>query len=187
MMADQISKCNLIDFYKKGRKIGDTGGFLADTIDVQAEKQKNEKWTYQLLVECKPLTKFVSNVLQYIRAIFAQFHAKTADHHEFEWCIMVDNSGSMGTKKNQTAEALVVLIEVLRKLECRFAVVRFGNRSNQRLLKGLKQPFTFQLGQQILESFSYDEGTKPGTALRTTARTIWGESDNVRFFIDFNN
>eukprot|EP01127_Copromyxa_protea_P008978 TRINITY_DN2080_c0_g1_i4.p1 TRINITY_DN2080_c0_g1~~TRINITY_DN2080_c0_g1_i4.p1 ORF type:complete len:7466 (-),score=1064.85 TRINITY_DN2080_c0_g1_i4:44-22441(-) len=178
MMADQISKCNLIDFYKKGRKIGDNGGFLANAITAQPQKDKSEKWTYQLLVECKPLTKLVSYVLRDIRTIFEKFHSKTADHHEFEWCIMVDNSGSMGTKKNQTAEALVVLIEVLRKLECRFAIVRFGNRSNQRLLKSLAQPFDFELGQTILESFSYDEGTKPGTALKTTARTIWGESDS---------
>ena len=49
---------------------------------------------------------------------------------EFAFCL--DNSGSMGGKKIQHAlTALVLLMESLKKLECRFGVMRFGGVGTQ--------------------------------------------------------
>ena len=49
---------------------------------------------------------------------------------EFAFCL--DNSGSMGGKKIQHAlTALVLLMESLKKLECKFGVVRFGGVGTQ--------------------------------------------------------
>lgn len=111
-------------------------------------------------------------VVSDFRKEFENLYKKTTDHHEFEWCILVDNSGSMGTKASQSAETLVVLIEVLRKLECRFAIGRFGNAHRQILLKSFKSLFSYDLGEQILESFTFDEGTYPATALANFASKL---------------
>lgn len=52
---------------------------------------------------------------------------------EFVFCL--DNSGSMGGKKVQHAlTALVLLMDSLKKLECRFGVMRFGGVATQVLL-----------------------------------------------------
>jgi hypothetical protein len=178
MMGDQLERTNLVELYKKGKKIGETPGMLLE-LTPDLNKTMSEKWTYQLLVECKSLVKFTVLVMKHIRAIFEKFHSQTNEHHEFEWCIMIDNSGSMANKKNYVAEALVVLMEVLCKMECRFSVVRFGNKASQIQLKKLEDPFTYQLGEYILESLSYDEGTRPGSALKTTAQTLWGNKNKV--------
>ncbi len=42
-----------------------------------------------------------------------------------EVCLLVDNSGSMGSKAGPTRQAVALLMEVLRRLELRWAVVRF--------------------------------------------------------------
>jgi len=42
--------------------------------------------------------------------------------------IMIDNSGSMSIYENFIREASIIILEAFRKLECRLAVGRFGNR-----------------------------------------------------------
>jgi len=124
---------------------------------------KHERWTYQLLVESKPLTEFLVHVLRDFHGWFKEFYRQTTQLHRFEWCIMVDNSGSMLAKENQTMEALVLVMEMLKRLEHPFAVARFGNRKSQRILKPFNEHLTHEVGQRILESFSYDEGTYPAS------------------------
>ncbi len=46
----------------------------------------------------------------------------------FEWCLLVDNSGSMASKAQGAKMAVVLLMEVLRRLENPFAVVTFGRK-----------------------------------------------------------
>ncbi len=48
-------------------------------------------------------------------------------------------------------------MESLRRLECEFSVVKFGQQ--QSLVKKLNDPLTDKQGEMILESFSFDEGT----------------------------
>ena len=57
----------------------------------------------------------------------------------FEWCIMLDNSGSMAAKATAVKEAVTVLMEVLRRMEQRFAVVRFGKKSGQKVGESCRQ------------------------------------------------
>jgi len=178
MLREQMKHCNMVEMYKQAGRRNKDNDFshmsdIGELRNIQRTTQV-EKWTYQLLVESEPLTRLISDVLKTFYIQYDALHSKTTDHHEFDWCIMVDNSGSMSSKRDQAAEALVVLIEVLRKLECRFCIVRFGSRRNQRLLKDFNEPFSYELGEKILESFTYDEGTYPATALQTAAETLWG-------------
>ena len=61
MLKEQIQKCNIMDLYKNVPKKRHTSiaGAIADPLILNAQT-KSEKWTYQLLVESKPLTTLVS-------------------------------------------------------------------------------------------------------------------------------
>lgn len=100
----------------------------------------------------------IQNLLERFRKRMQLLRDQTQKVHRFEWCVLVDNSGSMGRLDRQVQETLVLLMETLRRMECRFAIGRFGARTNNRLLKALGSDLTHMLGQQILESFTYDEG-----------------------------
>jgi midasin (ATPase involved in ribosome maturation) len=76
--------------------------------------------------------------------------------------------------ERQLSEMLVLLMEVLRRLECKYVVARFGSRSNL-VLKELDEPFSEQKGEQILSSFSFNEGTLPCTALVALTDNVWGQ------------
>ena len=143
---------------------------------LQSPADQQQKCSYQSLLETDELTKFTQQVVNELRVYFERFHEHTLQQQQLEWVLMVDNSGSMSSKRTQTAEALVLAIETLRRLECRFAVWRFGNRgeSGRMPLKLLNAPFTYLTGQKILESFSYNEGTYPATNFRAIACQTWG-------------
>lgn len=68
-------------------------------------------------------------------------------------------------------EAIAFTIETLRKLECKFAVARFGD--NGQLLKDLDDPFDAGVGEQILKCMSYDEGSYPFRGLERSVRDVW--------------
>jgi hypothetical protein len=157
------------------RRRKNAAGYLADPyVDRSATpQQKAEKWTYQLLTECKPLCSLIRSTTNELHKIIDKLH-----NHQFEWVVLVDNSGSMMSKKNQVFEAITVFVEVLRKLECPFSIVRFG--ASQHLLKDFNTEWNNQLGEQILESFSFDEGTQPATALNRVVNQIWGHQKQVR-------
>ena len=96
-----------------------------------------------------------------------------SDQHQIRWCIMVDNSGSMSIHRTIIYETLVVLMELLRKLETKFAVARFGTRKNQKILKNLHDLFTNEDGQFVLEALTFDEGTYPATGLARVADQVF--------------
>ena len=151
-------------------------------LTAQPPADKHKKWSYQLLLETDALMKYIRLVINEFRGYFKAFHEHTLQRQELEWVIMVDNSGSMAGKKTQTAEALVLAIETLRRLECRFSVWRFGNKgaSGHVALKTFEEPFTYATGQKILEGFAYNEGTHPGTNLKAIAHETWGISPQVQ-------
>jgi len=68
----------------------------------KATAVKHERWTYQLLVECKPLIKFFAEVMQAFGGLFREFYCHITQPHTVEWCIMVDNSGSMLAKDKES-------------------------------------------------------------------------------------
>ena len=144
---------------------------LKDPVSV--DPVRHDKWTYSLLVESKPFVLFLVEVMRRWEAHFEKFYTSTAEKHVIQWCILVDNSGSMITKEIQMTEALVLVMETLRRLEQPFAVARFGDRKSQQMLKTMDKPFTQLIGQKILESFSFNEGTYPASAVRHVAEKVW--------------
>ncbi|CAF1242652.1 unnamed protein product [Didymodactylos carnosus] len=99
--------------------------------------------------------------------------------HQIYWCIMVDNSGSMVDHRNIDYEVLVVIMEVLRKLESKFAVARFGSQTHQKILKNFNDLFTNQDGQYVLEALTFNEGTYPATGLARIAHKIFPVTESA--------
>jgi len=123
------------------------------------------KATYALLARLNAMVEFRRILLTRIRAGFAGL-PRSDIRHEYEFCFCVDNSGSMnGVKERHARSALVLLMETLRRLECSFSVVRFGGRNSQRVLKDIDEPMGEDKGEQILESFTFNEGTYPADGL----------------------
>lgn len=175
-LKEALKKCNVVDLYKgKPSNKRQYVPAIADPVVLNPDAGKlGKKWGYQRLAETKSIIKFTNLVLKHFRALHERLHEGTDERHEFEWCILVDDSGSMSPFSNQSAEALVIMIEVLRKLECRFAVARFGAKNDKRpLLKNLEMPFDAALGQQILESFQYRHGTYMSTSLARVIEKTW--------------
>lgn len=77
---------------------GNYEGCIEDPLELNPDSSKNEKWTYQLLAECKPLVEFCRMVLNDFRRSEEQFYSKTHRRHIFEWCLLIDNSGTMMSK-----------------------------------------------------------------------------------------
>lgn len=169
----QAQRDDLADLYTKAaaEHIGATAG-VSVPLRTNHLADKHKKWSYQMLLETDALMKYTRQVINDFRGYFKHFHDHSLQRQELEWVIMVDNSGSMHSKKTQTAEALVLAIETLRRLECRFSVWRFGNKgpSGRVALKTFEEPFTYATGQRILEGFTYNEGTYPGTNLKAIAQ-----------------
>lgn len=76
-------------------------------------------------------------------------------------------------QSKQTLETIVLIIEVFRRLEYPFAVARFGGKQSQRVLKKLYQDFSNVVGQSILESLEFNEGTYPATGFARVAHRVW--------------
>ncbi|CAF2481316.1 unnamed protein product [Rotaria sp. Silwood2] len=169
----------LIDMYKiAGQKIAMiTPDGKLDNRPVLKLTTKCERWTYQMLVETEPITSMIELMVKGFRSSWEQLinRSNSNDQHEIHWCIMIDNSGSMSIHRNAIYESLVVLMELLRKLENKFAVARFGGRTNQKILKNLNDMFTNQDGQYILEALTFDEGTYPATGLARVADRVFPE------------
>ncbi|CAF3120536.1 unnamed protein product [Rotaria sp. Silwood2] len=136
-----------------------------------------ERWTYQMLIETPAITRMIDLIVRGFRSKWEQLLIRSDPNieHEIHWCIMIDNSGSMSIHRNAIYESLVVLMELLRKLESKFAVARFGGRTNQKILKNLDDFFTNQDGQYILEALTFDEGTYPATGLARVADRVFPE------------
>jgi hypothetical protein len=89
--------------------------------------------------------------------------------------VLVDNSASMGRMAGQTRQALVLLCESLRRLEARFALVRFGRRHGQQVLKPLGADWGAELGQFALEALTFTEGSYPVGGHRGSGSTAQGQ------------
>ncbi|CAF2124846.1 unnamed protein product [Rotaria magnacalcarata] len=135
--------------------------------------KKIEHWTYQKLVQSKTIAWIIDTMLEEFQKRWEQLLNNRVNQLEVRWCIMIDNSGSMSLHRNLIYESLVILMELLRKMEFKFSVARFGGRTNQKILKDIDQLFTDQDGQFILEAISLDEGTYPATGLARIADKIF--------------
>lgn len=185
-IAKQIEKLDLYELLRKagaGKTSRSNPAALIDTVDEAAlraaAQKKDRKWTYKRLADSKTLTKFVQRVTSRFRDSFRDLQdAVGSESHEFEWCVLIDNSGSMSMYQRQVAETLAVVIEVLRKLEIKFAVARFGNGTaqSQRVLKAFGEPFSYLVGESILERLTYNESSHVASGLEAVANGLWSQA-----------
>eukprot|EP00937_MAST-01D_sp_MAST-1D-sp2_P001912 g1912.t1 len=164
---------------RESKSIERHGGDHLARIADQKKLGKRDRWTYEMLAESQAISKYSNRVLKQCRDEIVR-HAQTgASMHTFEWVCLVDNSGSMSVRADQTAEALVVLLEVLRKMECPFAVATFGSERNQTVLKQFNQPCTYKVGEAVLSGLTFDDGSKLVTGLEVNAKTLFRQREKL--------
>jgi hypothetical protein len=167
-------------------------GVLRPAFDAQAAAAASQaaavaaaqgRLTYQQMVASKQMQRAVALVSRQLLAYREQLY-KTAGlgqtQHVFEVAVLVDNSGSMERFVGEVKQTLVLLAEVLRRAEVPFALVRFGRKHGQVVLKGLGQPFDAASMQLALEALTFHEGTYPATACDYVAREVFGVGRSSR-------
>ena len=142
---------------------------------------QSNTWSYQKLASCQSINFMIDKICGEVRNKLSDLFNKVSNPITFEWVIMIDNSGSMSIYENYIHEALIIILETLRKLECRVAVGRFGNRSegSQVILKPFDRPLTFRVGQMILEGLTFCESSHISTGVAAIASYTWGHSDTT--------
>jgi hypothetical protein len=160
-------------------------GVLRPAFDAQAAAADDKaaavaaalgRLPYQQMVASKQMQKAVALVSRQL-LVYQEKLYKAAGlgqtQHVFEVAVLVDNSGSMGRFAGEVKQTLVLLAEVLRRIEVQFALVRFGKKHGQLVLKRLGQPFDAASMQLALESLTFDEGTYPATACDFVVREVF--------------
>lgn len=167
-------------------------GVLRPAFDAQAAAAASQaaavaaaqgRLTYQQMVASKQMQRAVALVSRQLLAYREQQYRSAGlgqTQHVFEVAVLIDNSGSMGRFVGEVKQTLVLLAEVLRRAEFAFALVRFGKKHGQVLLKGLGQPFDAASMQLALEALTFDEGTYPATACDYVARDVFGAGRSSR-------
>ena len=130
-----------------------------------------DSWTYLSLTRCESIQTMIKIMLSACRLKQIELGARAVD---VEWCFAFDNSGSMVRIADACAEAMVVLTEVMRRLEMPFAIAALGDKSRARVLKRLDQPFTLEAGERILAGLTYTEGSDIASGARAVADTLFG-------------
>ena len=169
--AEQMS--GMPSLYRHDQEISAATDLHPVEDPVHAESTRLDNWTYQLLLDNATFTKCLKTIMHGLQKGHTELYKAVAERHVIEWCLLVDNSGSMITKEHQMKEALVLVMEMLHRLEFHFAVALFGDSTSQRMLKLIKDPFTVDIGQQIIDAFTFDEGTFPASAVRNVAQKVW--------------
>jgi uncharacterized protein YegL len=154
--------------------------FAAQVIELPPEfeprKGKHERWTYQLLAESPALCEMARIVTSNCRALLARFLLEARQPLDVQWLIIFDSSGSMTTVQDGCAEALCVLVEALRRLECKFAIGALGDANRSRVLKPLDEPFSFRVGERILAGLTYNESTNTATGTKAITDKVFPSS-----------
>lgn len=177
------------------KKLLDGGGNLDETIakagtqnrvenpqalvlpdEFQPRKGNNEKWTYQLLAESKALMSMSAGLVSACRMLLAAHLQNEGRPLNIEWAIVIDNSGSMVRVADECVQTVVILIEALRRLECRFAVATLGDTNRTRILKSLAGHFNMSVGEQILAGFTYDESSHIATGVAAVADHVFARA-----------
>ena len=176
-IAAQLAKVDCEEMYAKAGKRQRRGKNAAAgrVGDREVLTRKPEKWTYQKLADTAIIMRYTDMVVKACRT--------RIDEHTLggiEFCVLIDNSGSMSPFANQMYETVVLLMESLRRLECRFSVYRFGNKAKgtstkapQICMKGPEDPFTPEVGQRVLELLTFDEGSYLASAVEAVASGLW--------------
>ncbi|KAK3259693.1 hypothetical protein CYMTET_31322 [Cymbomonas tetramitiformis] len=177
--ADTVQQVDMVKLYKGSRAL-QRGPHREPTVLSHLLASAHpplllHKYTYQLLAESRVLQRYGALIVREFRGQFEALYRCTERSHTVEWLLLLDNSGSMLTKRKPVAEAVALMTQSLQRLECPFAVGRFGDRNRQVVVKELGEPFDFLLGQRILDCLTYDEATYPATGLQNIAPRVWSE------------
>ncbi len=156
---------------------------LEESKTAQIESNKRpEQWTYTMLKDSKILMNVTLEMVKSVMNTYHDFIEKNNQINQIEWCIFVDNSISVKPKANSILQSLVVLCEVLRRLECKFAVAKFGDpKDREALLKGFDRPLNLALGEQIIESLTFDQGTVPASCLKNVCQKLWPKEKKASY------
>lgn len=144
--------------------------------EFQPRKAPQEKWTYQLLAESEALTSMSADLISTCRMLLAVHLENEGKPLNIEWAIVIDNSGSMVRVADECVQTLVILIETLRRLECRFAVATLGDANRTRILKSLSGQFNMSVGEQVLAGLTYDESSHIATGVAAVADHVFSRS-----------
>ena len=151
-------------------------------IDKESLLKKPEQWTYTMLKDSKALMNITLEMVKSVMNTYHDFIEKNNQINQIEWCIFVDNSISVKPKANSIIQSLVVLCEVLRRLECKFAVAKFGDPKDRKsLLKGFDDQISLRLGEQIIESLTFDQGTVPASCLQNVCEKLWPKEKKANY------
>ncbi|KAJ1469632.1 hypothetical protein T484DRAFT_1918945 [Baffinella frigidus] len=174
-MREQFKNPEMMAFFKNLPKTRRRGAALVENPKVQFIEagDKVDSWTYQRLVDCAPIAEYINRVLFTIRDTIPKFFQKAKHAYQFEFLICIDNSGSMYNKAKEVHEALVVLIEVMRKLEFRFAIALWGTWKQEKLLLNFDDEFNAKKGQEIIESLTFTGASEMADCMTSLAKKVW--------------
>jgi len=174
IIREQLKNTNISEMYRNlvPQRMREAQ-FVQDPLKMRIEaNEKDRRWKYQRLAQCKAMATYITYVIKNLREQISEFQQTEQRVNQFEFLICIDNSGSMGTKERAVTESIVVLIEVLRKLEFRFAISLVG-REPGKLLLDFDGDFNVKKGEEIVESFTFDEPTRLASCLRSLSKKVW--------------
>jgi uncharacterized protein YegL len=179
VIRQQLENTNLSDLYNAER-IMRRNAESTKIQDVVHHRPKTQgHWTYQKLTECRSLQKMMSIVSGKLRSLLVHIHENSIVPVRFQILCLVDDSNSMAVFEHQMKETMVLLIEVLRHIECPFAIGRFAGKKVVDLLKDFQTSFDMNLGELILERLSCTgKGTCPADAFKSFLEKLWPTQDN---------
>ncbi|CAF1634116.1 unnamed protein product [Rotaria magnacalcarata] len=182
-IREMLNNANIYDIYQAGsyhEKQKNPMAVYNKKLEDLLNSQSNT-WSYQKLASCQSINVLIDTICAQVRNNLSDLFNQFPKPITFEWVIMIDNSGSMSIYENYIQEAIIIILETLRKLECRVAVGRFGNRSegSQVILKPFDRPLTFRVGQMILEGLTFCESSHISTGVAAIAAHSWGHSDTT--------
>lgn len=143
---------------------------------------KPEQWTYSILKDSQPLMKAILLMANTLITTYQQFLERSDHSKKIEWCLFIDNSDSIksSNKTNLVIQYVVVLCEMLRRLETKFSVAKFGDpKDGFSLLKSFQTPMSLTVGERIIESLTFDQGSLIENCMANICEKIWPHSNNT--------
>lgn len=176
----QLDKADLTQLYSK--KTTRRGADTSSVEDVVILRPQNAaKCTYQRLVECQSIQNMIAIALNQLRNLLVEVYDRSASQQRIEVVMLIDDSCSMAVFEHHMYPTIALLIEVLRRLECKVAIGRFAGAKVNNLIKDFDTPFNMELGELILERITCSgKGTRPDVALRSFIDKIWPTTDGDR-------
>jgi len=154
----------------------------------EPEIERVDHATYELIAALPAITAFrrllVLRARQHLTALSAFLPTAPAGTVPAAFCVVIDCSRSMAGRRGEFARnALVLLLETFRRLECPVSVVRFSGSGSQQLLlrMGSARPLDVERGETILTQLTASgEGTRYTEALEFAATSAFILEQNER-------